>query len=130
MHELSIALSIIEVASEEAQRLDLPAIEAIHLKLGPLSGVVPEALRSAYDLAREHSPLAEARLVIEAVPVLLDCPTCRGRRPPVSLQQLCCSQCGSVGSVVAGRELEITALEVADDHDHAPCASAPAGAQT
>ena len=51
MHELSIAMSILDVAGEEAQRLNAKVI-AIRLKLGPLSGVVKEALLSAYDLAR------------------------------------------------------------------------------
>ena len=33
-------------------------VEAIHLRLGPLSGVVKEALLSAYELAREATPFA------------------------------------------------------------------------
>jgi hydrogenase nickel incorporation protein HypA/HybF len=57
MHELSIALSIIDAACEEAERHAGARVVAVHLKLGPLSGVVKEALVSAYELAREGSPL-------------------------------------------------------------------------
>jgi hydrogenase nickel incorporation protein HypA/HybF len=112
MHELSIALSIVDMAAEEAQRRDV-RVRGVHLRLGPLSGVVKQALLSAYELAREGSPLADARLVIEAVPVLAHCPTCRATRAVVSVQQLACAECGTpTPEVVSGRELEMVALEV------------------
>ena len=44
MHELSIALSMIEMATEEALRFGDTRVNALHLKLGPLSGVVKDAL--------------------------------------------------------------------------------------
>ncbi|MFI5070488.1 MAG: hydrogenase/urease maturation nickel metallochaperone HypA, partial [Terriglobales bacterium] len=43
MHELSIAMSIVELAEEEAQQRNAQ-VTAVHLKLGALSGVVKEAL--------------------------------------------------------------------------------------
>jgi Zn finger protein HypA/HybF involved in hydrogenase expression len=39
MHELSIAMSIVELAQEEAERRGIQ-VDAVHLKLGALSGVV------------------------------------------------------------------------------------------
>ena len=113
MHELSIALNILEIAEEEAERRGLVGVVAIHLRLGPLSGVVPEALRSAYGLAREGSSLAGAGLVIEEVPLIVYCPACDAERSAVSVQQLCCVECGTVTpQVVSGRELDIAALEI------------------
>jgi hydrogenase nickel incorporation protein HypA/HybF len=112
MHELSIALSIVDMAAEEAQRREV-RVCGVHLRLGPLSGVVKQALLSAYELAREGSPLADARLVIEEVPVLAHCPACRATRAVVSVQQLVCAECGTpTPEVVSGRELEMVALEV------------------
>ncbi len=73
MHELSIAMSILDMAEEEAIRRGGVRVEAIHLKLGPLSGVAKEALLSAYDLARESTPLAACRLMIEEVPIVAYC---------------------------------------------------------
>ena len=46
MHELSIAMSIVEMAEEEAAKHGGVQVTAIHLKLGALSGVVKEALLS------------------------------------------------------------------------------------
>ncbi|HEY7314939.1 MAG TPA: hydrogenase maturation nickel metallochaperone HypA [Gemmataceae bacterium] len=112
MHELSIALSILDVAEEEAERQG-GRVLAIHLRLGPLSGVVREALESAYALAREGTPLAGANLLIEDVPLLVHCPACAANRMPPSIQQLCCPSCGiPTPNVVSGRELEVCALEI------------------
>ena len=56
-------------------------VQAIHLKLGPLSGVVKEALLSAFEMACEGHTLAGARLVIEEVPIVVYCPHCQARQP-------------------------------------------------
>jgi hydrogenase nickel incorporation protein HypA/HybF len=113
MHELSIAMSILDIAAEESERRGGVRVLGIHLKLGPLSGVVKEALLSAFGLAREGDSLAEAELVIEEVPIALYCPTCQGNRAAVSIQELRCVECGTLTShVVTGRELEIVAMEI------------------
>ena len=44
MHELSIALSIAEMATEESNKRGRAKVDAVHLKLGRLSGVVKDAL--------------------------------------------------------------------------------------
>jgi hydrogenase nickel incorporation protein HypA/HybF len=111
MHELSIALGIVDVAAEEANRRG-GRVAAVHLKLGPLSGVVPEALRSAFELARENSPLAAAELVIDVIPVAAYCPACAAERD-VPFPELRCPACGTpTPDVVRGRELEVYALEI------------------
>jgi hydrogenase nickel incorporation protein HypA/HybF len=113
MHELSIALSILDVAAEEAQKQGSVRVLGIHLKLGPLSGVVREALLSAFELARESSAFAETQLVIEEVPVLVHCPACRTTRPVASVQELCCTECGTPShDVISGRDLEVVAMEI------------------
>jgi hydrogenase nickel incorporation protein HypA/HybF len=112
MHELSIALAILEVAEEEAGKRG-GRVAAVHLKLGQLSGVVTEALRSAYELAREGTPMAGAELIIEDVPVVIRCATCAEDRAPASPWTLCCPACGTPSNdVVRGRELEVAALEI------------------
>ena len=112
MHELSIALSIVELAEEEAERRGVP-IHAVHLKLGALSGVVKAALLSCYEMACENTPLQGSRLVVEEVPVVIFCPSCQAQRPLSSVQLFCCPQCGTPCSeIVQGRELEVVALEI------------------
>ena len=113
MHELSIALSVLDVAEEEADRRGGARIAAIHLKLGPLSGVVKEALLSAYDLARESTSLAACNLLIDEIPILAYCKYCRTERSVESMQMLCCAVCGTpTPDILTGRELEISAMEI------------------
>ncbi len=113
MHELSIALSLLDAAADEADRHAGARVAALHLRLGPLSGVVGKALRSAYELAREGTALADAELLIEETPVVVYCPSCAAEREAVSLQEIRCSVCGTAPErVVGGRELELVALEL------------------
>jgi hydrogenase nickel incorporation protein HypA/HybF len=112
MHELSIALSIVELAEEEAERRGVQ-VEAVHLKLGALSGVVKEALLSCYELACENTPLQGSRLLVEDCPVVIFCPSCRAPRALSSVQLFCCPECGTPCSqIVQGKELEVVALEI------------------
>ena len=115
MHELSVALSIVEAAEEEAERHP-GHIEAIHLRLGPLAGVVKEALLSAWELACEGTSLVGARLVVEEVPIVIHCAVCGSDQSVVSVQWLCCARCDTPArDIVQGRELEVRALEMRDD---------------
>lgn len=115
MHELSIAMSIVDTALEEAERRHVK-IDAVHLDLGPLSGVVADALLFSYQIASSGTPLEGARLVIKEVPIEVYCPACREQRSLSSMQWFCCPECGTpTGEVLHGRELVITALEVRDE---------------
>jgi hydrogenase nickel incorporation protein HypA/HybF len=113
MHELSIAMSIVDLAQEEAQQRGVQ-VSAVHLKLGALSGVVKDALLFSYEMACDDTPLKGTRLVIEEVPVVVFCPSCKAQRPLSSMQLFCCAECGTPSpEVVQGKELEVVALEIA-----------------
>jgi hydrogenase nickel incorporation protein HypA/HybF len=113
MHELSIALSIVDIAGEEADRHGGATVLAVHVKLGPLSGVVKEALSSAYELAREGSSVAESRLVFEEVPIVIRCLRCDVEATVRTVYDLRCPHCGTPSAnIVSGRELEVTAMEI------------------
>ncbi len=115
MHELSIAMSILDVAGEEVDRRGGAQVEAIYLRLGPLAGVVKEALVSAFELAREATPFRNSRLVVEEVPIVVFCPSCDAERPVRSMQEMCCAECQTpVSQIIHGRELELAALELVE----------------
>jgi hydrogenase nickel incorporation protein HypA/HybF len=66
MHELSIAMSLIDTVCEELPKLGgAVSVRMIRVRVGPLSGVVPRALAFAFEVAVADSPLAGARLEIE-----------------------------------------------------------------
>lgn len=112
MHELSIAMGIVEAATDEAQRRNV-RVSAVHLRLGALSGVVKDALLFSYDVACQDTPLQGSRLIVEDVPIAVFCPQCREQRQLASLQSFTCPECGTpTMDIRQGKELEVFALEV------------------
>ncbi len=121
MHELSIALSIIEGVEHEMAHRAGRRVSAVHLKLGPLSGVVRDALVFAYNVACDGTPLEGSALEIEEIPIIVFCEHCQRERPAVSFQRLCCDTCGTPSTEIrSGSELEVFALELADEYATTP----------
>ena len=113
MHELSIALGVLDVVEEEAHRRGGARIATIHLKLGPLSGVVKQSLLAAFDMAKDQTDLDDCQLLIEEVPIIVYCPACQSERPAVSIQNLSCAVCATpTPEILSGRELEVFAMEL------------------
>jgi len=113
VHELSIAMSILDSLQEEVDRRACGRVEAVHVRIGALSGVVPEALQSAYEMASAETPFSRARLVIEEIPIVIYCAKCRCQRTASPPAWFSCPECNEVSpEIVSGRELEISSLEV------------------
>lgn len=113
MHELSIALSIIEQIEEEAEKHGGGIVEVVYVRIGELSGVDSQALRFAYEMASEGTSLASSRLEIEPVRLLVLCPQCHSTHKP-DPQNILCPRCLTPEQeILEGRELEVSALELA-----------------
>lgn len=120
MHELAIAESILTSVEQEIERRQLPAVQKIVVRVGALSGVVPEALQFSFEAIRTDTALAETRLEIEWVDVHGFCRSC-GREFDVEDLLFACPICGSGGiEVTRGQELEIAYLEVDDERESHP----------
>ncbi|MET3720589.1 MULTISPECIES: hydrogenase maturation nickel metallochaperone HypA [unclassified Arthrobacter] len=109
MHELSIVQSLIdEVLDKTGGR----AVSSVNLRIGPLSGVLPDALRFCFDVASAGTALAGARLRIDEPQGRGRCRTCGDHFALTDIFLLC--PCGSADvDVVAGRELRLVSVEVA-----------------
>lgn len=115
MHELSIAMGIVEAAADEAQRRGVQ-VSAVHLRLGALSGVVKDALLFSYEVACQDTALEGSKLLVEDVPVVIFCPACKENRTLTSLQSFSCPVCHTPSmQIVQGKELEVFALEVEEE---------------
>jgi hydrogenase nickel incorporation protein HypA/HybF len=105
--ENTLAMALKRAAEEGAQR-----IHRLTMRIGPLSGVVPEALEFAFDVLRQGTIAQEATLDVQRVPILCFCSTCRLEYQPEDL--FCeCPRCHKPSvDVRQGRELELASLEV------------------
>jgi hydrogenase nickel incorporation protein HypA/HybF len=111
MHELSIAASIVEQATELCRRSGGRRVTEITLRIGRLAGVHLSALRFGFDLVAADTPVAAATLTIVEVPVRVWCPTCSAAVELPALQRFACPACGlPTGEIRTGRELEIESL--------------------
>lgn len=112
MHELSIAMGIVEAATDEARSRGVQ-VKAVHLRLGALSGVMKDALLFCYEVACQDTPLSGSQLIVEDVPVTIFCPQCKEVRVLASVQSFTCPECGApTMDIRQGKELEVFALEV------------------
>jgi hydrogenase nickel incorporation protein HypA/HybF len=113
MHELSIAISVVEMAEQEARRRGGVHVSTVHLKLGPLSGVVKEALLFSYGVSCEGTMLEGSQLVIEEAPVVVYCENCEAERSLSSIQAFFCPVCSTPApKVIRGQELELVAMDI------------------
>ena len=113
MHELSIAVSIVEMATEESEKRGGAKVDAVHLKLGKLSGVVKDALLFSWEIACQGTTLENSRLEIEEIPVVGYCENCRENVAIGHINNLICPKCESpILEIISGKELMVTALEI------------------
>lgn len=90
-------------------------VTAIHLGVGPLSGVEPRLLEQAFSIARAGSIAADAELVIASMPIQVSCKQC-GQLTEALPSRLVCGSCGDWHtSLVSGDELQLTSLELIKD---------------
>lgn len=116
MHELSIAMSLIDTVTEELIRHDAARAKSFTVEIGELSGVVPAALESAYAIAARTTELAGTRMNVVTVPVEMQCRNCGRVTRVVSPNALRCIHCAEPAEhIVKGRELEVVAIEVDAD---------------
>jgi hydrogenase nickel incorporation protein HypA/HybF len=114
MHEFSIAASLLEIITEEACAHGGSKVKAVSLRIGTLSGVVPEALEFAFQALSEGTVAEGARLVIERAALRIVCNACGTVSMPAD-PFIICPLCGSADvEIKEGRELNIESMEIED----------------
>lgn len=115
MHELSIAMKIVETVTEVVAGESAALVEAVCVRVGEWSGVVPEALEFAWTPATQGTRLDGSRLAIDRVPAAAWCEKC-GVEFNVTGHKMKCTNCGAPARrLLRGKELEILSVEVRDE---------------
>jgi hydrogenase nickel incorporation protein HypA/HybF len=112
MHELSIMESALDQACSQAQAAGASRIHAIRLRIGALSGVVPEALEFAFEALAPGTLAEDAKLEIEHVPARFKCGECAREFEAGDLFSLCPDCQTPSRDLQAGREMELASLEI------------------
>lgn len=113
MHELSVALSLVQAADRAAKRAGAERVNFLRVRIGTMAGVVPEALQFGYEVATRGTLLEGSALRIETVPVAVYCAECDEEREMPALHGFRCPVCRSTAArIVRGKELEVLDMEV------------------
>lgn len=116
MHELSVCQSLIDQLTEVVKEHHGTRVDKIYLQVGPLSGVEPQLLQSAFPLARVNSVASHAELIIHTAPVQVECSSC-GHVTQTTANHLVCGQCGNWQTrLVSGNELLLERVELHQQH--------------
>ncbi|MDR0992967.1 MAG: hydrogenase maturation nickel metallochaperone HypA [Verrucomicrobiota bacterium] len=111
MHELGLMNHLLQDALAAARG---GPVCGLSVRVGPLSGVVVEALQFAFEALSPGSPAAGATLTILETRPSFRCPDCQTRyETPLGAYQ--CPACGgTAGELCGGNELELVSIEVPD----------------
>lgn len=113
LHELSVALGLLEGVRETANRDAVERVLAVHVRVGALTGIAPDALQFSWELASAGTVAEKSTLKIDHVPLTVFCDRCATERQPAPASGLVCPVCSTAcPTIVHGRELQLVAMEV------------------
>lgn len=111
MHELSIAMNIVEIVEEKLASIEIKQASELELDIGTSSGVIVEALRFALEEAVKSSVLENARIIINEIPSRSQCLSCRHEFIPEDIITPC-PKCGHLyADVISGKEMTIKTIK-------------------
>lgn len=112
MHELAVAQALVEQVDGVIRQHNASAASSIRVRIGPLAGVVPELLASAFPLAAAGTRMEHAALDLVAAPIRVRCQTC-GAETEAAMNRLLCGACGDWHTqVISGDELMLESIEL------------------
>ena len=114
MHEVSLMEQTLEVAIRAAKQEGAHKIERLKMRIGIMSGVVPDALEFAFEAVTQGTIAEGATFEIESIPVVCYCPSCQQDfQPPDFIYE--CPNCGRISTEArSGKEIELATLELSD----------------
>ncbi|WP_296895643.1 hydrogenase maturation nickel metallochaperone HypA [Thiobacillus sp.] len=112
MHELAVAQALVEQVEAVIAQHGATQARMIRVRIGPLAGVVPALLASAFPLAAAGSRAEHAELDLVAAPVKVRCQTC-GAETEAAMNRLLCGACGDWHTqVISGDDLLLESVEL------------------
>jgi len=112
MHELSLAIEVIDLATREADKHKASTILEIEIEVGYLSGVEADTFLSALQLIVKETLLENTLIRLTQTPADGHCLGCHIHFEMKNRMDAC-PQCGSFPSeITGGQEFRLVAMEV------------------
>lgn len=117
MHEMSIAQNIIEIIRQYVPHDAETKVRNVHLKIGETSGILIDSLAFCYRAITQNSSLQESILVIDRIPLSIQCHACHALTTSDAIV-FYCQACGSNNvSMLSGMEMLVTDIEVEENQE-------------
>lgn len=111
MHELSIALNIVELVRDEISKKGDCTVTSLTIEAGELSGVVNESLVFALEQSVKNTEIENTEIEIISIPGKAKC-SCGEEFPATDIIS-CCPKCNNITSnIIEGRELKIRSITI------------------
>lgn len=112
MHESSMAISILRIVADEAQKAHVNAVTQVRLCVGDLAGVEATTLTACFEMLSEGTVTDKAKLVIKRIPATGTCSVC-GTAATGRGRMLQCPLCKTSSvKLTTGREFYVESIEV------------------
>ncbi len=112
MHELSVVMSIIDIAEKEALAANASIVEEIELDIGALSGIELDALEFAWQQAVKNTKLENAIKRINHIEAKAKCTNCDTGFTIEHFYDSCPVCGGHFFGILQGKELRVKSLIV------------------
>lgn len=112
MHEMSIVVSIVEIAESEAKKANATKITSLELDIGTVSGIELPALNFAFDSIKNETMLKNAEIIINSITAKSVCEDCNYKFHVEDVYSLC-PKCNSYKTnIIQGKEMKVKSILV------------------
>jgi hydrogenase nickel incorporation protein HypA/HybF len=112
MHELAITEGILRIAQKEIEKYNVKKVINIKIKIGELSGVMPQLIQEYFNIVSKDTIATGAELIIEKVPISVKCLECNNESK-IDKMMFKCPACNSINiKLLTGKEFYVDSLEV------------------
>jgi len=112
MHEYSIVQSLLDSCEENARANSATKVTKVTVKIGVMSGVEPELLKTAFDTFKEKTMCEDAAFILNNQPIVIKCHNC-AKETTLQKLEYCCPECQSIElDVIDGEDMYLMQLEL------------------
>lgn len=112
MHEYSIVQSLLDQCEQNAKANDASKVTKVVVKIGVMSGVEPDLLKTAFDTFKEGTICEDCQYIQDIQKIKIKCLSCN-TTSELEKSEYACPKCNSVElDVIDGEDLMLMQLEM------------------
>jgi hydrogenase nickel incorporation protein HypA/HybF len=109
---MSIVQGLIAIVKKEMDKSGAARLRSVRVKIGEMSGILPDALNTAFEILTAGNEMNGAELNMDIAPLMGYCRKCNKEFKIIDYR-FSCPDCGeSEIDIVSGREMSIIEIEV------------------